>query len=58
MALSELRDQVFFVARIAFEFELKVLTVVEFYDNIRFAYLYCFISFGCLGEIEGNKQKM
>ena len=30
MALSELRDQVFFVAEIAFEFELKVLAVLEF----------------------------
>ena len=30
MALSELRDQVFFVPGIAFEFELKVLAVLEF----------------------------
>ena len=34
MALSELRDQVFFVAEIAFEFELKVLTNLEFHANV------------------------
>ena len=34
MALSELRDQVFFVAWIAFEFELKVLADLEFNDKV------------------------
>ena len=57
MALSELRDQVFFVPRIAFEFELKVLTDLEFHANVSLINIF-FLSFGCLGKIGGNKQKM
>ena len=54
MALSELRDQVFFVAGIAFEFELKVLTDLEFHVKDLLTYLYCLFVFVKLEEIDKN----
>ena len=56
MALSELRDQVFFVAEIAFEFELKVLTNLEFHANVSLINIF-FLSFICCCEIGRNRQK-
>ena len=54
MALSELKDQVFFVAGIAFEFELKVLTDLEFHVKDLLTYLYCLFVFVKLEEIDKN----
>jgi hypothetical protein len=56
VALSELRDQVFFVPGIAFEFELKVLTDLEFHANVSLIniFFYHLVVLEKLGEI--NKK--
>jgi len=56
VAFSELRDQVFFVAEIAFKFELKVLTSLEFHANVSLINIF-FLSFICCCEIGRNRQK-